>query len=318
MQGAQTGPRSFGQVMDAAFSIYLRQFWPLVKISAAVLLPLIVLTYLLDIYRFSEVDGGELYILGDSVRRLDEGRIIQVGIAIAVINVIGYLLVVGASLRGASEAYLGNDVDTGSSIRFAARKLGSMFWLALLFVLIVGLSIFLFVLPAIWLSILWIFSMPALLFEGRKGFKAFGRSRELIKGFWWRTFGVVILIGIFTGLLGDVIPGAIVGALESSIGDDVNLYLLALTVFTGIGTIITAPIWAAAVTVMYYDMRVRKEGFDVEVMVDRLGAGDESGFASPQQSVPPGSPAPGLAPPAPPVDTGRSEPPPGGGPTPGT
>ena len=305
--------------MDAAFSIYLRRFWPLVKISAAVLLPVIVATYLLDLYRYAEVDGGDLYILGESVRRLDEGRILQAGIAIALINAIGYLLVIGASLRGASEAYLGNDVDTGSSIRFAARKLGSMFWLSVLFVLIVGLSIFLFVLPAIWLSILWIFSMPALLFEGRSGFKAFGRSRELIQGFWWRTFGVVILIGIFTGLLGDVIPGAIVGALESSIGDNFSLYLLALTAFTAIGTIVTAPIWAAAVTVMYYDMRVRKEGFDVEMMVDRLGTGDESGFASPQHSVPPGSPAPGPAPPAPPPpDPGRSVPPPGGGPTPGT
>lgn len=300
MQGGQTGPRSFGQVMDAAFSIYTRQFVPLAKIAAAVWIPLILALVAIDLYRFAEVAGGDLYIVGEAIRPLEESRILTGSILLAVLYVFGFLLVVGASLRAASQAYLGQTPEVGPSIRFAAGRFGHMFWLLILLVLFLGLASFAFLVPAIYLSIVWILAMPALLLEKRGGFKALGRSNGLIKDFWWRTFGIVIVIAIFTTIVGAVIPGLIASVLDGLSDDNFTLWILLTDIVTGLGFIFTAPIWASAITVMYYDMRVRKEGFDVEMMVGRL---DEPGRMGPETtgtSLPPSVPPPGASPPPPP------------------
>ena len=66
---------------------------------------------------------------------------------------------------------------------------------------------------------------------------------------------------------------------------------------TGSGTIISAPFQAAIVTVIYYDLRVRKEAFDVELLTEQLEAPAIGG------PPPPPAPAPGEPPPPPPPST---------------
>ena len=48
-------------------------------------------------------------------------------------------------------------------------------------------------LPGIWLYIAWAFALPVLLVEGLRGPAALRRSYALVRGRWWRTFGVIAL-----------------------------------------------------------------------------------------------------------------------------
>ena len=296
--------------MDAAFRIYTRNFLPLAKIAAVVWIPLTVLLIGVDLYRYAEVtEGGRLYIVADVIRPLDHDRLVTGAIIVGVTHVIGFLLVVGSSLRAASQAYLGQPLEIGPSLRFALRRVGSMFWLGLLLTLLTTIGYFLFVLPGIYLSIAWILAMPALLLERKSGFKALGRSNDLISDSWWRTFGILIVIGIFTAIFGGVIPGLLQDAIKGTSNDSFTLWVILTDALSGIGFIVTAPIWAAAVTVIYYDQRVRKEGFDVELMVDRIdgpeslappSAGEERLISRPPPSQPPPSP-PSQPPPSTPA-----------------
>lgn len=287
MQGGQSGPRSFGQVMDAAFGIYTKRFLPLAKIAAFVWIPLIVALILIDLYRFADIAGNPRYIVGDTIRSLDESRILIGSILLAVLYVIGFLLVVGASLRASSQAYLGEPIDAGASFRFAAKQFPRMFWLAILLTLFTAIAYICLVIPGIYVSIVWILAMPALLLEGRGGFKALGRSNDLVNGFWWRTFGVLLVVGIFTSIVGSVIPGLINGAFDSTSKDNFTLWVVLTDIVSLMGYIFTGPLWAAAITVLYYDLRVRKEGFDLEMLVERI---DEPGAlgspTEPQQTQP--------------------------------
>jgi len=306
MQAGQTGPRSFGQVLDGAFSIYTRRFVPLAKIAALVWIPLILALILIDLYRFADLPGvgNDSYFVGDTIRALDTTRIVVGSVLLAILYLIGFLLVVGASLRAASQAYLGEPVEVGASIRAAARRLGSMFWVVLLVAIFTGIpaALFFLFLPAIlaiYLTIIWILALPALLLEDRRGFKALGRSSELVKDYWWRTLGIVIVIGIFTTIIGGLIPALIGSAFEGVSSDNFTLWVILTDIVSGIGFIITAPLWAATITVMYYDLCVRKEGFDMEMMVKQLDEPGSVGVSSPPEPIGPGSGSSGPPPAAP-------------------
>ena len=92
------------------------------------------------------------------------------------------------------------------------------------------------------------------------------RSFHLTGGYWWRTFGIYImislLVNIITGALGGAvmfiqaglgathgIPGPIIIAFAAALNSAVNLMIY--------------PFMQTAFTLMYYDLRIRKEGFDV-------------------------------------------------------
>ncbi len=306
MQGGQTGPRSFGQVLDGAFSIYTRRFLPLARIAALVWIPLIVALILIDLYRFADLPGvgNDNYFVGDTIRALDTTRIVVGSGLLAILYLIGFLLVVGASLRAASQAYLGEAVEVGASIRSAARRIVSMLWVVLLLAIFIGIpaALFIFILPgvlAIYLTIIWILALPALLLEDRRGFKALGRSNGLVKDYWWRTLGIVIVIAIFTSIIGGLIPALIGDAFQGISADNFTLWVVLTDIVSGIGFIITAPLWAATITAMYYDLRVRKEGFDVEMMVRQLAEPGSEGLPSSSEPLGPGSGASGPPPPAP-------------------
>lgn len=321
MQGGQTGPRSFGQVMDAAFGIYTRQFVPLAKIAALILLPIALIIFVVDLWAFSPIriqdaDFNDLIRLDGEI--IEQSRV-NVDIAITLIlNLLGYLVVVAASVRGASQAYLGNQVEAGPSLRFAGGRFGHVFWLGLILTLLIGIGWIALILPGIYLTIVWILAMPALMVEDKRGFKALGRSNFLVKDSWWRTFGIVLVVGIFTAIVSGLLPDLLSGAIESVGEDNFTLWLVLQNMINALAVIVSAPLWAAVVTVVYYDMRVRKEAFDIEMMAGML---DEPGGMAPGAAggsqPPPGAPLPAQGSPAlqsppasPPASPPRSEPPP--------
>ena len=127
-----------------------------------------------------------------------------------------------------------------------------------------------FILPGIWLYIAWALAMPALLVEGLRGRKALGRSYGLVKGRWWRTFGVIafgfIIVGVFSGIVQAVF---LVGIVFEPDNDALILILSALSGIVGL--VIGTPFQAALLTVVYFDLRVRKEGFDLELLAQGIG-----------------------------------------------
>ena len=50
--------------------------------------------------------------------------------------------------------------------------------------------------------------MPVLLVEGLRGRKALGRSFQLVKGRWWRTFGVIVVGFLLAGIVSAIVQGA--------------------------------------------------------------------------------------------------------------
>jgi hypothetical protein len=108
------------------------------------------------------------------------------------------------------------------------------------------------VLPGIYLTIRWFFVPQAVVLDGRRGTKALGGSGEVVEGFWWRTFGIVILANLAASL-----PGFFLAAPFAALAEQAGREVYAL-VGSMAAEIVTAPFVALLSTLLYYDLRARR------------------------------------------------------------
>jgi hypothetical protein len=142
-------------------------------------------------------------------------------------------------------------------------------------VLLVLLGLLAFVVIGVLLYTRWSLAGPALLLEEQGVFAALRRSWRLVRGSSWRILGILvltqILVGIGSGLVS--VPFTLLGTF-STLGQSHPYASFGRTVVqllvTGVGSIVAGAVFypfAAAVTaLLYVDVRMRREGLDVELM----------------------------------------------------
>jgi hypothetical protein len=126
---------------------------------------------------------------------------------------------------------------------------------------------------AIWIFVSYAFATPAVVLEGRGVIAALTRSYRLIKGAWWRTFGLLILTQLIAGLIGGAVQTPFSGAAFFVLvaeGPELSDLMQALYVgLTAIGGVIagtlTYPFSAGVTTLLYVDRRMRREGLDLDL-----------------------------------------------------
>jgi ABC-type dipeptide/oligopeptide/nickel transport system permease subunit len=114
-------------------------------------------------------------------------------------------------------------------------------------------------------------ALPVALFEDARGTKALGRSRDLVTDLWWRTFGTLFLLIILIVVVRLMLVSGIVGGLVLNSDNGVLAGVL-LALSTIVSSTLTLPLWAAASAYLYFDLRVRKEGFDLMLMASQISA----------------------------------------------
>jgi hypothetical protein len=105
---------------------------------------------------------------------------------------------------------------------------------------------------AVHLAVLWVRAPAAYVLEPIGLTAALIRSRDLARGAWWSTFGVLALTGLLVGVLTAVLVP--VGAAGGLLLRDVALFAVAA---------IALPLVTAVGGLLYVDQRIRREGFDL-------------------------------------------------------
>lgn len=80
-------------------------------------------------------------------------------------------------------------------------RMVSYYWVAFLNALVVLAGFILFIIPGIIFSVWFCFSQYAFVFEGSTGGKALGRSRDLVKGYWWPVLGRILILAAISILI---------------------------------------------------------------------------------------------------------------------
>ena len=143
---------------------------------------------------------------------------------------------------------------------------------------------------AAWLGTFFAFVPSALMIERLPLMLAIRRSWSLVRGNFWRTLGILLLIMVIVNIVSSVVtaPLSVIGGLgvgllnptgneEAGIVGFIVLYIVTIVVSVVISAV-TIVIQAAAPALLYIDMRMRKEGFDLELarFVEARNAGDLS------------------------------------------
>ena len=266
-------PLSLGEKLDVSIKICVANWQTLLKAVLVIVVPVEIISTLVSAdYTTSSFDfsTSSEQTPEESLDELNQqlgGLVISTGL-----RIIAVLLVSAACFRVIAQAYLGEPTDWRSSLSYALRHTGALFWAGLLWFLGVLFATLFFVLPGVWLYVAWAFWVPALFVEGKRGRAALGRSYELVKGRWWRTFAVLAIGFVLAGVVSSIVQAVFVVPIFADSDNDV--LVLALSALAGIvGLAISTPFQAALLTVIYFDLRVRKEGFDLELLAREM-AGD--------------------------------------------
>lgn len=301
----QLRPLSVGEVLDAAFKVVRQSFGTLAICVLAVAVPLNVIGTLV-----SASTNDDAFNLDDTSTTGTSGTEIAGTLVTTTLNLVLFTLAAAACFRAVSSTYLGQQPTWQTSLSFAATRVLPLLGLSILYFLgVIGATILL-VIPGIWLSVAWSLGYPALLSEGIGPAAALGRSFRLVKGRWWATFAALLvmylIVAVISGILGLVVGATLVAAIDSEV-----VAAVLLTIVNIISSLITLPLFAAVLTIIYFDLRVRKEGFDLQLLAQGVGE-DSSRYDSSPEAV---GAAAGLGDPAPPPGGGGFAPPrPGGGP----
>jgi hypothetical protein len=115
------------------------------------------------------------------------------------------------------------------------------------------LGLILLIIPGLILYTMWIVGLPACVIERLRPWTSLRRSQELTKGHRWKLFGFTLLL---------VIPSF------ASLGIESGLSAIAGPIVGLIGKYVWTSIWGAFIAVLvavtYHDLRVIKEGVDVD------------------------------------------------------
>ena len=294
-------PLGIGETLDVSLKIAWHNLGTLARIVLLVVGPAQVIIAIVNISAIPDYRPGNQFFGSSSsgtVSDSDLWTVVAASIAALVISFLASQFATGACFRAVAETYLGRKSGWRSSLGFAARRFHSILWIVILGGVLTILATFLCILPGVYLGVAFAVALPVLMSEGQKGRHALGRSRDLVRGRWWKTAILLLVAGLLAKILSSIVSGAI-SALSGVGGDDpVVLFFIAAVAGTA-GALISTPFSAAYHTVLYFDLRVRKEAFDLRLLADRLGIEPPPGWQPPPEPGPPASSQPPFWPPPP-------------------
>ncbi len=168
----------------------------------------------------------------------------------AVVTVVALFWVQGALVKAVEDIRDGRvDLSLGETFQRVRPQLASIAVASILAGVAIVIGLFLLLVPGLILITWWILIVPVIVLEGSSAGDAFGRSRELVRGYGWNVFGVLLLtllLLLVFGLVLGIVLSPVAGWLRSFVSNIVA------------GTL-TAPFIALTWTLLYYRLRAAHE-----------------------------------------------------------
>jgi predicted outer membrane lipoprotein len=244
---------TFGMILDRAINLYFRNFGLVFGIMA-VSQVINQINYVI----FSETMKGTLYV----------ATVVYTPVYFLV-NLLTMAVGTGAVTIAISSRYLGREITILQSYRIAFRKLWTLLGARFVAGLLVGLGFLLFFIPGILLAVAFSLITPVVMLEDTSARKCRERSRELTKGFRWQIFALFLIYYIvyytIAWVFGTLLTAVSILILPAFAAQPYTSQLLLAPLL-----ILPTPIPALFTVLIYYNQRIRKEGFDLAVLAEAL------------------------------------------------
>ena len=167
-----------------------------------------------------------------------------------VLSILSQTVIVHATFK----AMRARPINLGESFSVGLARFIPVFLLGLIMGTLVALASLFLLIPGLVLIVMWFVGIPACVVERLGPWMSLKRSAELTKGHRWEIFGLLALLFV-------------IGTVASTVIEWV-LAPIGIGLLTMLGTLISNALWSAyysiAVVVVYHDLRVAKEGLDIE------------------------------------------------------
>jgi hypothetical protein len=271
-------PRGIGEILDVGVALYRARFKQLVLTTAVVILPLQVLATLVTLS--AQPDRYDVSASGSPTPVYDAGSAAvgtAANIVVLLLSLLARVFVVAATARMIGDAYVGATDQTKP-----LDVLGSRILSVIAVTLLVAGSYFLgFLACGVGVLVpLTIFAVaiPVLILEHVSASRALGRSYELTKPHAGHVFSVVILSQLLMLVVQSGLGLLILLVLRSS---SVTAVVLVSGLASAVAAMLTTPFLATSTVALYFDLRIRAEGFDVQLLMQRVDARHARGAGAP-------------------------------------
>ncbi len=254
-----------GSLLDRAFRMYGGNFALMLGIVAVSYVPIYAVSLALNAWAMTVGGENAIYIKAGA-----QLVILLLG------GLIAYPLSEGAAIVAVSERYLGRPASIGQAYRQALRRWGTILNAQISVGLRVLLGLILLIVPGVIWALNYSVTVPAVMLEGLKATDAMRRSKELTLGERSKVLSIMFVIGALFFVVGIAMAVAVsmVIALDTPGGE------LVLEVTSDLAQLFTSPLGVIAPILLYYDFRIRKEGFDLEMLSQAMAHGSAAGTSA--------------------------------------
>jgi len=192
------------------------------------------------------------------------------------VYMIAYTWLMTVTLAYISEYLRGNrDITPGQVLGVAFKKIGKIIAATIITSIMTMFGMILLLIPGIYLAVATLFVSAIIIIEGDPTFESIARSIKLIKGKWWSTFGLVVIMGIVVGLMQLVftIPTYINMFVK---GIHQNLFAfdtgtIISNVISTLGISLLYPMVFIALAFQYFNLVERQESQGLKQQIDLAG-----------------------------------------------
>ncbi|MXM63219.1 hypothetical protein GR925_07090 [Streptomyces sp. HUCO-GS316] len=298
-------PLGVGEILDGAVST-MRTYWRTVlgiSLTVAVLTEIVAI--LVQGFALNDTAGADAFndpsaTLSELTRAMGDA-FLGSGV-IFLISLVGTITATALLTTVTSRAVLGKPVTIGEAWRDARPQVLKLFGLIFLLLLITFGVVLVGTLPgilvavggdseagaalailgglgagvvAVWLMVRFSLASPALMLEKQGIVKSMSRSAKLVRGSWWRIFGIQLLAMIIANIVAMIIvipftlfAAALNGGFTVFLNGGGDLgwsFLIVSGIGSVIGSMITFPITAGVTVLLYIDRRIRREALDLDL-----------------------------------------------------
>jgi hypothetical protein len=278
-------PLGVGDILNGALST-IRRHPALMLGVAAVVVTITELVALAVSYPLLE-DVNQAVVRGEALSSSELGSLVGRTLGVAAIGLV-FALVARVFLAGfftqvVATAVVGRRADFGGIWTRVRPRLLPLLGLSLVYpavAIAAGLLLFLVglavpalavilaigcVVVGIWLLTVFSLATPALVLENVGVGTAFGRSRRLVRGSWWRIFGITLLGWLIAAVVGWIVSLPFGGGFAAPPATVTAGYLTLSTIGAIIASTLTEPFLAAITVLLYTDQRIRRENMATEL-----------------------------------------------------
>ncbi|MGQ0538914.1 MAG: hypothetical protein ACT4R6_08230 [Gemmatimonadaceae bacterium] len=243
MSDAAYRPRSVTEIIDAAFQLFRRDALRYILICGAAYAPFL-------LFQLVFFTPGDVSITGGFL-----------GVLSYVAGFVAFAFMSAALVRLSSEAYLGREMEIAAALTDVLPRVPAILASTLLRIVLVALATLAFVIPGFWMFARTFALTPVIVLERGSVSEAYARSTRLsegrklaILGCYALAYLIFYVITLAFGVAGGILGGSVI-----------------LALITSVATVIIYPVIGIMEMILYYDARIRAEGYDVELMTQALG-----------------------------------------------